>query len=137
VIPELIVAVVAVVALAWVLAPIRRGPGRTEGSVSARIEEATAQKDAALIAMVDIENERELGKLSEADFQALRAEYEREALAALRDLDAGQIDDVDDLEVEIAAMKARLGDVSITSTCAACGAARAPGGPCPTCGSTS
>lgn len=136
-IPELIIAVVAVAALAWVLAPIRRGPGRAEGSVSARIEEATAQKDAALVAMVDIENERELGKLSEADFQALRAEYEREALAALRDLDAVRIDDTDDLEVEIAAMKARLGDVPSASTCAACGAARTPGGPCPTCGSSS
>jgi hypothetical protein len=136
VIPVLIVAVLAVIALVWVLGPIRRGVGR-DVDPDSRVEEAVAQKEAALTAIVDIENERELGKLSDADFEVLRAEYEREALAALRALEAAEIADEDDrLEAEIAALKAQLGSVSSTATCPECGADRTPGRPCPTCGST-
>jgi hypothetical protein len=138
VIPVLIVAVLALIALVWVLGPIRRSFSGEADPGSQPVEEAVALKDAALTAMVDIENERELGKLSDADFDVLRAEYEREALAALRALEAAEIDDADDrLEAEIAAMKARLGGVSSPSTCPECGADRAPGRPCPSCGSTS
>jgi cytochrome c-type biogenesis protein CcmI len=138
VIPAVIVAVLALVALVWVLAPIRRGVRRDVDGASHHVEEAVAQKDAALDAMVDIENERELGKLSDADFEALRAEYEREALAALRALETAEIEDVDDqLEAEVAAMKAQLGGVSNAPTCPECGTERTPGRPCPSCGSTS
>lgn len=137
-IPALIVAVLVLVALVWVLGPVRRGHRRDADAGSLRLEEAVAQKDAALMAMVDIENERELGKLSDADFEALRAEYEREALTALRALESVKVDDADDrLEAEIAAMKARLGGVPRGATCPECGAERPPGRPCPSCGWTS
>jgi hypothetical protein len=138
VIPAVIVAVLALLVLAWVLGPIRRGVRRDTDVASQHVEEAVAQKDAALDAMVDIENERELGKLSDADFKALRAEYERDALSALRALETAESDDVDDqLEAEIAAMKAQLGGGSSATTCPDCGTERTPGRPCASCGSTS
>jgi rRNA maturation endonuclease Nob1 len=159
VIPAVIVAVLALIVLVWILDPIRRGVRRDVDVESRHVEEAVAQKDAAIEAMVDIENERELGKLSDADFEALRAEYERDALAALRALETAETDDADDqLEAEIAAMKAQLGEVSSAMnpnsapgemgsqfhprrsramTCPECGMQRTPGRPCPSCGSTS
>jgi hypothetical protein len=132
VIPALIVAALAAAVLVWVVAPLRRGPRRVGLLESERLAEATAQKDAALDALVDIEREREVGKLSEEDFKELRAQYESEALAALRSLDTNLADEVDDeLEAEIAAMKERLG----RRPCPRCGTQRVPGGPCPNCGS--
>ena len=147
-IPAVIVAVLALVVLVWVLGPIRRGVRGDVDLASQHVEETVAQKDAALDAMVDIENEHELGKLSDADFDALLAEYEREALVALRALETAKSDDVDDqLEAEIAAMKAQLGGGSSTTNpnsapggamaCPDCGTVRTPGLPCPSCGSTS
>jgi hypothetical protein len=138
VIPAVIVAVLALIVLVWILGPIRRGVKPDVDGASQHVEETVALKNAALDAMVDIENERELGKLSDADFEALRAEYEREALAALRALETAEVEDVDDrLEAEIAAMKARLGGVSNAPACPECGTERTPGRPCPSCGSTS
>jgi rubrerythrin len=138
VIPAVIVAVLALIVLVWVLDPIRRGVRLDVDVASRHVEEAVAQKNAALEAMVDIENERELGKLSDADFEALRAEYERDALAALRALETAETHDADDqLEAEIAAMKAQLGGASNAPTCPECGMQRTPGRPCPSCGSTS
>ncbi|MGH2788576.1 MAG: hypothetical protein ACRDJV_11840 [Actinomycetota bacterium] len=131
-IPALIVAALAAAVLVWVMAPLRRGPRRDGLPESERLAEATAQKDAALDALVDIEREREVGKLSEEDFEELRAQYEIEALAALRSLDTTLTEEVDnELEAEIAAMKERLGG----RPCPQCGTHRVRGRPCPTCGS--
>ena len=137
-IPGAIVVALAILALLWVLSPIRRGRVTDTDPDSEHLSEVIERKDAAVIAMVDIEYERELGKLSDTDFEALRAEYEREALAALHALEKATIDDADDqLEVEIAAMKERLGGVRSAATCPECGSERTPGRACPSCGSTS
>jgi hypothetical protein len=117
-------------ALAYVLTPLRRGV--TDGPQDARAEleaEATAKKDAALGAIVDVEIEHEVGKLSPIDFEALRRDYEAEALAALKELDTIRLSDRSgaSLESEIAAARARR-------SCPACGASRVPGDPCPRCG---
>ena len=147
-IPALLVAAVALGVLAWVTLPLRRGPrGRLGGTAeqdridapepSHELEEAVADKRAALVAIVDLENERAVGKMSQADFDALKAEYEAQALSALRAADAlrdtatpptsGQEWD-DELELEIAALRKRL-------RCPNCGAARTPGEACEQCGS--
>jgi hypothetical protein len=134
-IPALLVAALAVLALVWVLAPIRRSLSHDNDSASEHIE-AVARKDAAMVAIVDLENEHELGKLSDADFMTLRAEYEREALTALRTLESVQVDETDErLEAEIAAMKERLGGVTSAATCPKCGTERTQGRACPSCGS--
>jgi len=151
VIPVLVVVIVALTVLAWVALPLRRGPRSDAPLPSLELEEAEADKRSALVAIVDIENEHAVGKLSRPDLDALKAEYEARALEALRRTEAlreeqplsasgGQADqrssrrsrqeewlDDDELELEIAAIRERL-------RCPSCGAARAPGAPCDRCG---
>ena len=120
----IVIAALALVALAWVAAPLLRGRRADAAPPSRAVEEAEARKHAALTALVDIEEDLEIGKLSTADFDVLRAEYEREALQALKELDASTA--VDSLEDEIAAMRRQM-------VCANCGAIRVPGEACSRC----
>jgi len=118
-------------ALAYVLTPLRRAGGEPAGPDrrGQAEDDAEDKKSSALTALVDIEDEREVGKLSAADFELLRREYEAEAMAALRELDdihfTLRTDEA--LEAEIAAVRAGL-------ECPSCGGARPPGKPCPRCG---
>ncbi|MDQ3751769.1 MAG: hypothetical protein M3333_02615 [Actinomycetota bacterium] len=132
----MMVAVILVVlllglALAYILTPLRRAADEPGSPDPKAAEEADAEdkKKGALTALVDIEDEREMGKLSAADFELLRQEYEAEAMAALRELDdihfTLRTDEA--LEAEIAAVRAGL-------ECPSCGGARPPGEPCPRCG---
>jgi hypothetical protein len=102
-------AVVVLAALAvaiWVVMPLRRGPAPlVDGEPG--LEEATAKKTAALVALDDLEAERLSGKLSNRDHELLRREYEAEALAALNELDSLSRSD-DALEAEIADARRRL-----------------------------
>jgi hypothetical protein len=129
VIPALLISLLALAVLAWVTLPLRRGPRVDAPQPAPALEEARARKREALLAIVDLENERATGKLSESDFAGLRLEYEAQAVTALREADALRDSTVDDdeLEAEIAALKERL-------RCPNCGAARRPGGPCEQCG---
>jgi hypothetical protein len=129
VIPALLVSALVLLALAWVTLPLRRGPRLDDPQPAQALEEARTRKRDALLAILDLENERATGKLSETDFVALRLEYEAQALTALREADALRDSTVDDdeLEAEIAALRERL-------RCPNCGAARRPGGPCELCG---
>jgi cytochrome c-type biogenesis protein CcmH/NrfF len=130
VIPVLVIAALALVVLAWVALPLRRGPQIDDPLPSQQLEEAHAKKRAALVAILDLENEQATGKLSAGDFAVLRSEYETQALAALREADAlrdSTFDD-DEVEKEIAALRERL-------RCPNCGAARRPGEQCEQCGS--
>ena len=124
-----IVVLLALAALAYVAAPLRRGPRRTfprAPSEAARIGE---RKTTALTAIIDLEEERDVGKLSDRDFEVLRDQYEREALEALRELDALQASALGDeeLEAEIAAARARM-------VCPSCGRPNPTGERCARCG---
>jgi cytochrome c-type biogenesis protein CcmI len=112
--------------LAWVLVPVLRGPRAEDESPGA--DDAADRKSAALDALIDLEEDRAVGKLTRADFESLRADYEAEALAALRELDAAARTRSDDelLEAEIAAARREL-------TCPRCGRIRPEGRPCPQC----
>jgi len=121
----LVIALLALAALIYVVAPLRR-PEPDERERNAPVEEADARRRAAFGGLVDIESDRAIGKLSQADFEALRAEYEAEALAALKELDALGHDDAD-LEAEIAELRTRM-------ECPSCGALRTPGEACTECG---
>jgi hypothetical protein len=127
-IPILVVIVAALAGIAFVAIPLRRGPRSFPGLSSTATQEAEDRKSAALAGIVDLEQELEIGKLSRDDFEILREEYERDAVAALHELDSGVTSADDALEKEIAAARARL-------ACPSCGAPRAAGGPCPRCGS--
>ena len=125
---EILVGLAAIAALVYVVAPLTRGP-RTQTNDPGRIEEVEARKVAALTAIIDLEAERDAGKLSESDFDLLRNSAEADALAALAEADlvaSRELDD-DDLEREIAEMRERL-------ACPSCGAMRTPGERCVRCG---
>jgi len=119
-----VVALLAIAALAYVGAPLRRARPSAEPS---GITEEEARKRVALLALMELEEERAVGKLSEEDFLSLRAEYEAEAIAALKQLDIAVLAPDDPLEAEIAAYRLRL-------QCSACGALRPVEGTCPRCG---
>jgi len=91
--------VVAVAALALVLEPLVRG--RT-GSVAAvagspedenfdfiDVEESGSPKIQALLALKEIEFDRETGKLSDEDYAAMKVNYQRAALRAIEREEAG------------------------------------------------
>jgi hypothetical protein len=128
-----VVAALAVAALAFVAAPIRR---RDQAVVVDRSIELEEKKLVALTAILDLENERDVGKLSEEDFTELRAVYETQALEALHQLDEVATDradplETDPLETEIARVRERMS----ASRCPACGAPRRPGtDACARCG---
>ena len=125
----LLVLFLITVSAAYISMPLLRGARNETDSVAIRLEEAGTRKQAALGALVDIENERLIGKLSPTDFDLLRDEYEAEALAALKELDAIEQGDAidDELEAEIAAIRARM-------ECPECGGLRVPGEACSKCG---
>lgn len=138
VIAAVIVAVLVLAALALVAQPLVGGARREtdEEELRLAVDEAESKKRSALLAIVDIEEERDIGKLSDADFDALRTQYEAQALSALRELDTlslGEAAREDELEAEIAEMRREM-------TCPNCGALRVPATsendprPCPRCG---
>jgi hypothetical protein len=127
----LIVGVLAVAALAFVAAPLRRPDRPTEIDPITELEE---KKNVALTAILDLESERDVGKLSDADFAELRSIYESDALDALHRLDRAGLDTAppDQLEREIARVRERLSGARCancdaplrhgTSVCTRCGA---------------
>lgn len=123
-----IVAVLAVAALAYVIAPLWRPDAPELASGPTLEDEANERKGSALTAIMDIEEETRVGKLTQSEFESLRGEYEREALLALEQLDqmGAQPHPDDPLEAEIEAMKKRL-------ACPSCGAVRTSGGACSRC----
>lgn len=123
------VALLALAALAYVVAALRRGGPGGEAGVAGAAAEAEARKRSALTAIVDLLEERELGKLAPADFDELAPRYDHEAVAALRELDALRDPPArDELEGEIAEVRRRL-------ECPSCGGPRSFGTSCPRCGS--
>ena len=106
----LVVALLAAVAMLYVLSARGGSKERAFDEGETLVDELVARKRAALVAIVDLEEEHDVGKLGKTDLQALRAAYEGEALGALRELDAlrdSTFDD-DELEIEIAAMREQL-----------------------------
>lgn len=126
----LFVAVLALAALAWVLDPLRRGPRMDSPERDLLIEEAEERKRAALLAIIDVEEEHEVGKLGAGDLEILKTQYELEAIKALRELDqlgATVRTEDDAIEAEISRIRSEM-------TCPSCGSIRPQGKPCPGCG---
>jgi hypothetical protein len=121
------VALLVVALLYYVTQPLRtRSVDGPDARASLR-DELAARKRAALVGILDIESEREAGKLSDEDFGILRREYEAEAIGALRGLEADLPAADDELEAEIAALRAEL-------ICSECGAPKRRAARCARCG---
>ncbi len=126
-IPALVIAFAACAALVYVVAPLLR-PERVT-VLEPVPHELLARKRTALTALIELEEERDAGKLGSEDFELLRRQYEAEAVVALRELDLVTLPRPVDqaLEEEIAAARALL-------RCPACGERRSGEGRCPQCG---
>jgi hypothetical protein len=125
-----VVALLALGGLVYVAAPLFGRRAALDPRSSSAVAEATGRKRTALGAIVELESDRAVGKLSDEDFEELELRYEAEAVDALRALDALDAIDAtsdDDLEREIARIRARL-------ECPSCGAPRSRGSTCPRCG---
>jgi hypothetical protein len=128
VVEVLVVTLSACIAALYVVIPLLRDDrARFDGWGPALEHEA--RKNAVLLAILDLEAEREANRLSAEEFEALQREYERVALAAIKELDVlreARSGD-DPLEAEIASLRTKL-------SCPICGGVREPGGACTTCG---
>ncbi len=106
--------VLALAALAFVLVPLFVAP-RTPDVTVPRQSAPDAPVD-AIAALREVEFDRETGKLSDSDYATLKAEYTRDALAALRARDAAP-STVSDAEVEAMILAYR----APRRSCATCG----------------
>jgi hypothetical protein len=125
----IITALFVIAAVAYVVYPIGRRPATFVEAEDAT--DAEVRKQVALSGILDLEEERDGGKLSETEFRSLRAHYEHDAVAAMTELDGTPTPTSleERLESEIADARRKL-------VCATCGVPRAPGGTrCPSCGS--
>lgn len=114
-IPLILGTVLALAALAFVLVPLFVAPRAIPAPArSPDVESVTSAE--AIAALREVEFDRETGKLSDADYAALKTAYTREALAALRAEDATPAG-VSDAEVEAMILAYRAPHRS----CATCG----------------
>jgi hypothetical protein len=93
--------VVAFAALAMVLEPLVRGRPRSFAGAAGvsdnedfevfDVEESESPKIQALLAIKEIEFDRETGKLSDEDYASLKATYQRAAIAAIETEERGEV----------------------------------------------
>lgn len=116
-------ALIGVVALYVVLRPLISPPPAKDPVVEP-VEQEETRRGVALLALKEIEFDRETGKLSDEDYHFLKAKYTAQALEALRDEERSEApDDVDTL---VAHRVRALRSAAATAP---------PGAPiCPTCG---
>ena len=96
------------------------------------LDELLVQRDATYVALKELDLDREMGKLSPADYQALRDRYRAQAVAILQKLDSRQAEAhvVEDraLEEEIGReIVARRRRRRAPARCPSCGSAVEPG----------
>jgi len=116
-------ALVGMAALWLVLRPLL-GPPPAPDLVEEPVDPEETAKGVALLALKEIEFDRETGKLSDADYQYLKDKYTAEALDALRAEEGARA--LDDLEARIAHRVHALRSAAATAP---------PGAPaCPSCG---
>lgn len=115
-------ALIGVVALWLVLRPFL-GSAAEPAIIEEPVDPEETRKGVALLALKEIEFDREMGKLSDGDYRYLKEKYTAEALEALREEGARAPDDVEAL---IAHRVRTLRSAAATAP---------PGAPmCPSCG---
>jgi hypothetical protein len=88
VVEALAAALLGLVALWLVLHPLVHPAARRAAPVFEPIDPEETPKGVALAALKEIEFDRETGKLSDADYELLKAKYTAAALEALREADS-------------------------------------------------
>ena len=82
---EVVAAVLIGMAALWLTLRPLLGPPRAPDLVEEPVEQEETAKGIALLALKEIEFDRETGKLSDADYEFLKSKYTAEALEALRE----------------------------------------------------
>ncbi len=116
-------ALLGLVILWMVVQPLAR-PGTGAPRPAEPLDPEETPRGVAVAALKEIEFDRATGKLSDGDYQELKARYTDTALAALRAESAG--DGPDDVEAMIAGR--------VRSLRSACASTPSPAPPCPACG---
>jgi hypothetical protein len=93
----------AVAAFGYVIAPLWRRPGRAAGQPTEdpKLLDLVHERDVTVRTLHDLDFDYRLGKLSEEDYQALRARYTAQGVTILQELDAALGVGSADLEKEI------------------------------------
>jgi hypothetical protein len=121
---EVVAAVLVGMAALWLVLRPFLGEGVAPEPIEEPVMPEETRKGVALLALKEIEFDREMGKLSEADYQYLKDKYTAEALEALRDDEGARAPD--DVEALIAHRVRTLRSAAATAP---------PGAPvCPSCG---
>ncbi len=95
----------------------------TNGKSSARLDDLRIQRDIVFAAIKDLEMDREMGRVSEDDFEQLNAGYRKQAIEVLKKIDqAGNGTYRKHLEEELAALRSKHRQGGLIF-CSACGSA--------------
>jgi hypothetical protein len=85
------VGLLALAVAAFVLAPLFRPDAREAERVANALsaeQDLTARHAMAVAAIRDLEEDRQTGKIGDADYESMRAKLEARAISLMRDLDA-------------------------------------------------
>lgn len=127
----------------YILLPVIQGRHASLERSEDELTESEAKKRVSLLALRDVEYDFATGKLDETDYKELKAEISREALAALRDVEAESAvrrggptqpaaEEASDIEADIAAVREGL---RRGTSCHTCGHLNADGSRfCASCG---
>jgi hypothetical protein len=80
----MVMVIASTAAVAWPLFNYRR---KRTPVVDQEVSELLARKDAALLAISELESDFEMGNLSESDYRELRTKYDEQAMALLKAVD--------------------------------------------------
>lgn len=129
----LLAVVVAVAVLAIVLQPLLFPPSAATPSPESRtLDPEETERGIALLALREIEFDRETGKLSDEDYTSLKARYTARALEALRAEEA--VPDIDEV-IDFRARAIRAANDPDAARCHICGPRPEPDAVfCSTCG---
>jgi hypothetical protein len=107
------------------IAKARSAP--VEVSSEEQLEELLAQRDAAYQALRELNFDRQVGKITEEDFNAFEVNLKLNAADTLRRLDAWEAEADDDLDLQLEQVVAeRKAALSTGRACPQCGRAAAP-----------
>lgn len=147
----MLVAAVAIVALPY-FEPVRKLSGLLGKPADPAVEHLIAQREATYAAIKDLEFDRAMEKLSDADYKTMRSKYEAKAVSILQELDGlaarkasrirSRVSTSDD-PIEQKVKELRQGATFAASVnrgagvCPQCGAPRSSGDAfCPKCGAS-
>ena len=137
----ILIAILAVAAIGLAVRPLFQledAPVRAAAAIDPNVENLLSAREATYAAIKDLETDHAMGKLSDADYNNLRAKYEGKALMILQQLDAVQVASRVRLEHRAAAPSGacaqcgtpigagakfcRVCGTSLASVCLSCGA---------------